>query len=147
MKTTNQEYDAMSKKAAPPSKVLAHCVTAFLVGGAICTLGQLMTDLYGMAGLNEELARLASTVSLVLLSALCTAFRFYDNIAKYAGAGTLVPITGFANSIVSAAMEFKSEGYITGLGVKMFIIAGPVLVYGSVAPVIFGLIIWILRLF
>lgn len=147
MKTTNQEYDAMSKKAAPPSKVLAHCVTAFLVGGAICTLGQLMTDLYGMAGLNEELARLASTVSLVLLSALCTAFRFYDNIAKYAGAGTLVPITGFANSIVSAAMEFKSEGYITGLGVKMFIIAGPVLVYGSVASVIFGLIIWILRLF
>lgn len=147
MKTTNQEYDAMSKKAVPSSKVVAHCVTAFLVGGAICTLGQLMTELYGMAGLNEELAKLASTISLVLLSALCTAFRCYDNIAKYAGAGTLVPITGFANSIVSAAMEFKSEGYVTGLGVKMFIIAGPVLVYGSVASVIFGLIIWILRLF
>ena len=137
----------MAKKAAPPSKVAIHCVTAFLVGGAICTLGQLMTDLYGMAGLSEELAKMASTVSLVLLSALCTALRCYDNIAKFAGAGTLVPITGFANSIVSPAMEFKSEGFINGIGVKMFTIAGPVLVYGTVASVVFGLIVWILGLF
>ncbi len=147
MKTTNQEYQTMTQKTSPHSKVALHCLVAFLVGGAICTLGQLITELAIGWGMSEPLAKLASTVSLVLLSALCTAFRCYDNIAKFAGAGTLVPITGFANSVVSAAMEYKSEGFILGVGAKMFTIAGPVIVYGVSASVVYGLIYWIATLF
>ena len=116
MKTTNQEYDAMSKKAAPPSKVLAHCVTAFLVGGAICTLGQLMTDLYGMAGLNEELARLASTVSLVLLSALCTAFRFYDTLPNTRGPALWCPLPDLPTPSSRRQWNSKAKATLPDLG-------------------------------
>ena len=140
---TVQEYSAMVKKAAPPSPVLKDCLLAFLSGGSICTLGQLLADLYMLWGLPEKDARTCVSVSLIFLSAALTAFGVYDNIAKHAGAGTLVPITGFANSMVSPAMEFKSEGFILGVGAKMFTIAGPVIVYGIVASVVYGIIYWI----
>ncbi len=137
----------MTDKASPPSSVLKDCICAFLVGGAICLLGQVLTNLFVSAGIEAETAKTVSTISLVFLSALSTACRFYDNIARHAGAGTLVPITGFANAIVSPAMEFKSEGLVIGTGVKMFNIAGPVIVYGTTASVIYGIILWIIGMF
>ena len=120
----------MSKQASPKSPVLLNCIKAFLVGGLICTIGQVVVNLLTNAGMEIKDARLLCSVSLVLLSIILTGFNVYDNIAKHAGAGTLVPITGFANAVASPAIEFKSEGLVTGLGAKMFIIAGPVLVYG-----------------
>ena len=146
MPTSNAEYSTMTKKASPPSKILQHCITSFIVGGLICTLGQFMTNMYKLAGLDQKIASMATTVSLIFLAVVCTAFQFYDNIARFAGAGTLVPITGFANAIASPAIEFKKEGYVMGVGVKMFSIAGPVIVYGTIASIVYGLIIWILRL-
>ena len=137
----------MTDKASPPSSILKNCICAFLVGGAICLLGQVLTNLFVSAGIEAETAKTVSTISLVFLSALSTACRFYDNIARHAGAGTLVPITGFANAIVSPAMEFKSEGLVIGTGVKMFNIAGPVIVYGTTASVIYGIILWIIGMF
>lgn len=137
----------MTDKASPPSSVLKNCICAFLVGGAICLLGQVLNTLFVSAGIETETAKTLSTISLVFLSALSTACRFYDNIARHAGAGTLVPITGFANAIVSPAMEFKSEGLVIGTGVKMFNIAGPVIVYGTTASVIYGIILWIIGMF
>lgn len=137
----------MTDKASPPSSVLKDCICAFLVGGAICLLGQVLTNLFVSAGIEAETAKTVSTISLVFLSALSTACRFYDNIARHAGAGTLVPITGFANAIVSPAMEFKSEGLVIGTGVKMFNIAGPVIIYGTTASVIYGIILWIIGMF
>lgn len=137
----------MTDKASPPSSILKNCICAFLVGGAICLLGQVLNTLFVSAGIENETAKTLSTISLVFLSALSTACRFYDNIARHAGAGTLVPITGFANAIVSPAMEFKSEGLVIGTGVKMFNIAGPVIVYGTTASVIYGIILWIVGMF
>lgn len=147
MSFTNKQYSEMTDKASPPSSVLKDCICAFLVGGAICLLGQVLTNLFVSAGIEAETAKTVSTISLVFLSALSTACRFYDNIARHAGAGTLVPITGFANAIVSPAMEFKSEGLVIGTGVKMFNIAGPVIVYGTTASVIYGIILWIIGMF
>lgn len=147
MSFTNKQYSDMTDKASPPSSVLKDCICAFLVGGAICLLGQALNTLFISAGIETETAKTVSTVSLVFLSALSTACRFYDNIARHAGAGTLVPITGFANAIVSPAMEFKSEGLVIGTGVKMFNIAGPVIVYGTTASVIYGIILWIISMF
>lgn len=120
---------------------------AFLVGGAICTLGQFLVNLFLQLGLELKDARAFVSISLIFLSALLTALKIYDNIAKHAGAGSLVPITGFANSIVAPAMEFKSEGYIIGIGGKMFVIAGPVLVYGIAASIVYGLIVWAFHLY
>ncbi len=136
----------MNKKASPKSPVLKNCLWAFFVGGLICTLGQVITDLCQNAGLKQMDARLVGSVSLIFISMVLTGFNVYDNIAKHAGAGTLVPITGFANSIVSPAIEFKSEGYVLGLGAKMFTIAGPVLVYGIVTSIIYGLIYYVITL-
>ena len=147
MSFTNKQYSEMTDKASPPSSVLKDCICAFLVGGAICLLGQVLNTLFVSAGIEAETAKTVSTISLVFLSALSTACRFYDNIARHAGAGTLVPITGFANAIVSPAMEFKSEGLVIGTGVKMFNIAGPVIVYGTTASVIYGIILWIIGMF
>ena len=147
MSFTNKQYSEMTDKASPPSSVLKDCMCAFLVGGAICLLGQVLTNLFVSAGIEAETAKTVSTISLVFLSALSTSCRFYDNIARHAGAGTLVPITGFANAIVSPAMEFKSEGLVIGTGVKMFNIAGPVIVYGTTASVIYGIILWIIGMF
>ncbi len=146
MKVTSQEYQRMNKKASPKSPVLKNCLWAFFVGGFICTLGQVVADLCQNAGLEQTDARMVASISLIFISMVLTGFQVYDNIAKHAGAGTLVPITGFANSIVSPAIEFKSEGYVTGLGAKMFTIAGPVLVYGIVTSIVYGLIYYVVSL-
>jgi stage V sporulation protein AC len=126
---------------------LKNCIWAFVVGGGICTLGQAFLELYKYFGLNETDAGTACSMSLVALSALFTGLSLYDNLAKHAGAGTLVPITGFANAITAPAVEFKTEGFILGVGAKMFTIAGPVIVYGVSASVVYGLIYWITTLF
>lgn len=148
MKTKSaQEYDAMVQKASPRSPVLKDCLFAFLFGGAICTLGQGLADLFMLLGFTLQDARTFVSISLIFLSAALTAFGVYDNIAKYAGAGTLVPITGFANSMVSPALEFKSEGFVTGLGSKMFVVSGPVLVFGLSASVFYGVVLYVIGLF
>ena len=144
---TEKEYGKLVKDLSPKSPILKDCVMAFLIGGLICTIGQLIMNGYMALGLEKEEAGTAMSMTLVTLSALLTGFSLYDNIAKYAGAGTLVPITGFANAISSAAIEFKTEGFILGVGAKMFTIAGPVIVYGVSASVVYGLIYWILTLF
>ena len=123
------------------------CLMAFFVGGLICTLGQLAINGYTALGLEKQDASTAASMSLVALSALLTGLSLYDNIAKHAGAGTLVPITGFANSVAAPAVEFKTEGFILGVGAKMFTIAGPVIVYGVSASVVYGFIYWITTLF
>ncbi len=143
---TEREYGELVKSMAPKSPVVKDCVFAFLVGGFICTLGQLIMNIYKTLGLDQETAGTAMSMTLVALSALLTGLSLYDNIAKHAGAGTLVPITGFANAVSAPAVEFKTEGFILGVGAKMFTIAGPVIVYGVSASVIYGLIYWITTL-
>ncbi len=147
MTVTKKEYKKMADKASPSSPYGRNMLMAFLVGGAICTLGQFLANLFLQLGLELKDARAFVSISLIFLSALLTALKIYDNIAKHAGAGSLVPITGFANSIVAPAMEFKSEGYIIGIGGKMFVIAGPVLVYGIAASIVYGLIVWAFHLY
>ena len=132
---------------SPKSPMWKDCLNAFWIGGLICVLGQLAMNGYMALGLEKKDASTAVSMSLVALSALLTGLSLYDNIAKYAGAGTLVPITGFANSIAAPAVEFKTEGFILGVGAKMFTIAGPVIVYGVTASVVYGLIYWISTLF
>ena len=141
---TKQEYAQWTQEESPRSKGPVNIFKAFLSGGVVCTIGQLLLSLYERLGAGENAAIFAS-LSLVVLSAVLTGLNVYDNIAKHAGAGTLVPITGFANSMVSAAMEFKTEGYILGLGAKMFSIAGPVIVYGVSASVIYGSILYFIQ--
>lgn len=141
---TAKEYQSASEKAIPRSKSYKNVPAAFLVGGLLCVVGQAVINLALSYGLEKDMASACGSIALVLLSAALTGFNVYDNIAKWAGAGTLVPITGFANSMVSPAMEFKSEGYILGLAAKMFSIAGPVLVYGLSASVIYGIILWLM---
>lgn len=144
---TKSEYKAMVKSASPNSHYGRDIFLAFVIGGGICALGQCFLNLYLLLGLDEVAAGAFTSITLVGLSALLTALRVYDNIAKYGGAGTLVPITGFANSIVSPAMEFKSEGFVLGIGAKMFVIAGPVLVYSTAASILYGLILWFFHLY
>lgn len=144
---TEKQYGRLVKELSPNSPILKDCVWAFLVGGAICALGQFFLNWYQSIGLTEKLAGTATSMTLVAISALLTGLSVYDDIAKHAGAGTLVPITGFANSVSAPAVEFKTEGLVTGLGVKMFTIAGPVIVYGLSASVIFGAIYWLWDLF
>ncbi len=142
-----KEYSQMVKTTSKNSELLVNCAKAFLIGGAICLLGQLLMSWYMYMGAEQKDSRIYVSVSLVFLGVLLTALHLYDDIAKHAGAGTLVPITGFANSIASPAIEFKTEGFVTGVGAKMFVIAGPVIVYGIGAGVLYGLIIYILQLF
>lgn len=144
---TNQEYSDYVDRLAPKSPIVKDCVWAFVVGGLICVLGQLLLNGYQSLGLGEKEAGLAVSISLVFLSALATGLNVYDDLAKHAGAGTLVPITGFANSVVSPAMEFKAEGIVTGMAAKMFVIAGPVIVFGTTASVVYGVIYWVFTLF
>ena len=144
---TEKEYGKLVEDMSPKSPILKDCVMAFLIGGLICTIGQLIMNGYLALGLEKEDAGTAMSMTLVAISALLTGFSLYDNIAKHAGAGTLVPITGFANAISSAAIEFKTEGFILGVGAKMFTIAGPVIVCGVSASVVYGLIYWITTLF
>lgn len=147
MKVSKQEYKTMSDKASPNSSHGKNILMAYLVGGLICATGQALSNLYVNMGLELKDARAWVSISLIALSALLTALGVFDNIAKVAGAGTLVPITGFANSIVAPAIEFKSEGYVVGVGGKMFVIAGPVLVYGIAASILYGLILCIFRIY
>lgn len=144
---TEREYKKLVDSMSPKSPMWKDCLNAFWIGGLICVLGQLAMNGYMALGLEKKDASTAVSMSLVALSALLTGLSLYDNIAKYAGAGTLVPITGFANSIAAPAVEFKTEGFILGVGAKMFTIAGPVIVYGTVASVIYGIIYWITTLF
>ena len=144
---TERQYGKLVKEMAPKSPIWKDCLNAFWIGGLICALGQLIMNGYLALGLEKQDAGTAMSMTLVALSALLTGLSLYDNIAKYAGAGTLVPITGFANSIAAPAIEFKTEGFILGVGAKMFTIAGPVIVYGVSASVVYGLIYWITTLF
>ena len=146
MKTDKKQYAEMVKKAAPESPKAKDFVFAFLVGGAICALGQVLSIWFGSMGLSEDVVKMLVPVSLIFLAAFFTSLQLFDNLARRAGAGTLVPITGFANAMVSNAMEFKTEGLIFGTGVKLFTIAGPVIVYGTVASVIYGIIYWITKI-
>ena len=142
---TEKEYGKLISSMAPKSPIVKDCLNAFWIGGLICTLGQLILNGYTALGLPKEEAGTAMSMTLVFLSALLTGLSLYDNIAKFAGAGTLVPITGFANSVSSPAIEFKSEGLVGpgGLASKMFSIAGPVIVYGITASVLYGIIYWV----
>jgi stage V sporulation protein AC len=144
---TDKEYQKLVSDRMPGSPVYKDCFHAFWVGGLICLLGQLISNGYMALGLPESDAATAASMTLVVLSALLTGLSVYDDIAKFAGAGTLVPITGFANAISAPAVEFKTEGFILGVGAKMFTIAGPVIVYGTVASVVYGIVYWITTLF
>lgn len=141
MKLSNQAYANLVKKTSPPSDSKKTIPTAFLVGGAICVLGQLLTDGFAALGLDRETAAPAASCTIVLLTALLTGLGVFDDLAKRAGAGTLVPITGFANAVASPALEFKTEGMVLGVGAKMFVIAGPVIVYGLAASFLYGVIL------
>ena len=140
---TPEEYGEYVKKKTPGSHLAKDCIKAFLIGGAICALGQGFLNLYKYLGVPEDQASTLVTVTMVFLGTFLTGLNVYPKLAKHAGAGTLVPITGFANSMVSPALEFKSEGFVTGLGAKLFSVAGPVLVFGITASVVYGLILWI----
>ena len=147
MKMTNQEYNKLVSERSAPSPIVKNLLWAFLVGGSICTIGQFLSSQYQSIGLDQEAAGTATSVTLVFAAALLTGLGIFDRLAKHAGAGTLVPITGFANAMVSPALEFKSEGFITGMAAKMFTVAGPVIVYGITASVIYGIILVLLQSF
>ena len=144
---TEKEYGKLVQRISPNSPMWKVCIWAFVVGGLICTLGQLIMNGYLALGMVKDNASTATAMTLVALSALFTGLSLYDNLAKHAGAGTLVPITGFANSVAAPAVEFKTEGFILGVGAKIFTIAGPVIVYGVAASVAYGLIYWIYTVF
>ena len=144
MDMTPQEYQSYVKSLAPKSPIVKDTALAFLVGGAICTLGQLIQNGFLSLGLEKTAAGTATSICLVFLSALLTGLNLYNSIARFAGAGTLVPITGFANAVVSPAIDFTSEGFITGMAAKMFAVAGPVIVFGTLASVIYGAVLMLL---
>ena len=141
MDLTPQEYQQYVKQRAQKSPLVKDVVLAFVIGGLICVLGQLIQNGWAAAGLSQEDAGTATSCSLVLLSALLTGLNLYNKIARFGGAGTLVPITGFANAVVSPAIDFKSEGFVTGMAAKMFLVAGPVIVFGTLASVIYGVVL------
>ncbi len=147
MKPTKKQYDRMVKKASKPSPKGKNFLLAFLVGGLICVIGELLYKGYAAMGLGVQQTKMLVPVSLVFLAVLFTVCKVFDNVAKFSGAGTLVPITGFANAVASPAIEFKPEGFILGVGANMFKIAGPVIVYGTIASVIYGVVYWITTLF
>ena len=140
---TEKQYGALVARMAPKSPMWRDCLNAFWIGGLICVVGQIFMNCYGAWGLEKQDAGTAASLTLVALSALLTGLSVYDDIAKHAGAGTLVPITGFANAIAAPAVEFKTEGFVLGVGAKMFTIAGPVIVYGLAASVVYGFIFWL----
>ena len=146
MKMTNEEYAKLVKQRSKPSPMGKNMVWAFLVGGSICAFGQFLSTLYQKWGLDREQAGTAVSVTLIGITALLTGLGVFDDIAKRAGAGTLVPITGFSNSVVAPALEFKTEGMVLGTAAKMFIISGPVIVFGTAASVVYGVVYWIATL-
>ena len=145
MSMDKKNYQQIVKQKTPPSKSLTNCLKAFVVGGLICVVGQFISNGLKSAALSEEAVKGLTSASMIFLGSFFTAIGVYDKLAKHAGAGTLVPITGFANSIVSPAMEFKSEGLVLGVGAKMFVIAGPVFVYGITASVLYGVIYYLIK--
>ena len=138
MDMTPQEYQDYVRQRSPKSPIAKNTALAFLVGGAICALGQLIMNGYQSIGLDQTDAGTATSVTLIFLSALATGLNLYNSLARFAGAGTLVPITGFANAVISPAIDFKAEGIVTGMAAKMFVIAGPVIVFGTLASVLYG---------
>ena len=142
-----REYTKIVQKNVPQSHTALNCLRAFAIGGGICAAGQGILQLFQLWGADELTARILTSVTLIFIGVLLTAVGVYDKLARKAGAGTLVPITGFANAMSASAIEFKSEGFITGVGAKMFAIAGPVLVYGISAAVLYGAVLWTLHLF
>ena len=144
---TEKQYARLVEDMSPKSPSWKNCLNAFWIGGLICAIGQGILNGYLALGLDKEAAGTAMSMTLVAISALLTGLSLYDDIAKHAGAGTLVPITGFANAISAPAVEFNTEGFILGVGANMFTIAGPVIVYGVSASVVYGLIYWITTLF
>lgn len=145
MDISNKKYNEMVKKASPPSPVLKNCLWAFSVGGAICCLGELLFKLYGMFGMDNVETRTMVSVTLIVIAAILTGIGIFDKIAKHAGAGTVVPITGFANSVVAPALEHKSEGFVMGTGANIFKVSGPVIAYGILASTVFGLVYYIVQ--
>ena len=142
---TNEAYARLVKENAPPSPMGKNMLWAFLVGGGICSLGQFLSTLFQGWGLDKDQAGTAVSLTLIFLTAVLTGLGVFDVLAKHAGAGTLVPITGFANAVVSPAVEFKTEGFITGTAAKLFQVAGPVLVFGISASVVYGMILVLLQ--
>ena len=147
MDMNNQEYGQIVKKISPPSPKLKDFVSAFCIGGLICVIGQLFLEFYTALDLGEKSVKMLVPITLIFISALLTGLKLFDKIAKHAGAGTLVPITGFANAVVSPAIDSHAEGLVLGVGAKIFTVAGPVLLYGTLAGFIYGVIYWICGLF
>lgn len=143
MNITPEQYSKMSEEVSPKSKSWINTPKAFLIGGLICTIGEILLNIFEKAGLEKVIAGTWTSMILVVISAILTGLGLYEKIAKHAGAGTLVPITGFANAVVSSALEAKSEGFIMGVGAKIFTIAGPVIVYGITASVAYGILYFI----
>lgn len=143
MDMSNKDYDKFVQARAQKSPIVKNCLLAFVIGGAICVLGQAILDFFTALGLEKTDAGTATSVSLIALSALLTGLNLYNKLGRFGGAGTLVPITGFANAVVSPAMDFKTEGFITGMAAKMFTVAGPVIVFGVSASVVYGIVYWI----
>lgn len=144
---TPKEYGKIVEKSSPKSSVLLNCAKAFLFGGAVCAAGQGVFELISQWVSDEETVGALTSVTMIFFGVLLTAIGVYDKLAKFAGAGSLIPITGFANAMSSAAIEFKSEGFVKGVGARLFSIAGPVIVYGTVASVIYGAVLWVLHMF
>ena len=145
MEISPQEYQQYVKEKAKKSPIVKDTALAFVIGGLICVLGQAIQNGWAAAGLSQQDAGTATSCTLVFLSALLTGLNLYNKIARFGGAGTLVPITGFANAVVSPAIDFKSEGFITGMAAKMFTVAGPVIVFGTLASVIYGIVLMLLK--
>lgn len=144
-KKGKQQYSEMVKQASPNSPIFMDCIKAFISGGIICTIGQLLLNLYTGMDISEKDAALWVSITLIGLSALLTALGIYEKLGKFCGAGTIVPITGFANSVVSPAIEFKKEGMVFGMAAKMFIVAGPVIVYGTLTSMLVGFVYYFVK--
>ena len=146
MKITGEEYKELTKKTSPRSPVIKDCLLAFLSGGAICCVGQGLSDLFKALGADEETAKTLVPCTLIFITVWLTGFGLFDRIARHAGAGTLVPITGFANAVVSPAIDNKSEGWVPGVGVKIFSVAGPVILFGTLASAVWGVVYYLIGL-
>ncbi len=144
MDISNKKYDEMVKNASPNSPIALDCIKAFVIGGTICCFGQLLFMIYGKIGMNQDEMKAMVSITLIVLTAILTGIGVFDKIAKHAGAGTIVPITGFANSVVSPALEYKSEGFVMGTGANIFKIAGPVIAYSTLSATVYGLIYFII---
>ena len=140
-----KKYGEMVKRNSPPSPILKDFIWAFVVGGLICVIGQILMEVYLYLGAGEDVTKMAVPSTLIFIASFLTGIGIFDKIAKHAGAGTLVPITGFSNAVSAPAIEFKNEGWILGVGANMFKIAGPVIAYGTIASVVYGLIYWIIK--